>query len=113
MIGYLLLVVLQFVAAFFGAPAVLRYIPVQGDPAIFVHAAIFAVIVWVVGVLGSFALKDVRMPSTATLASALIGATIGAALMVFAPQLLAAIPLKFPRLYVPLVGAIVGYMVRR
>ncbi len=112
MIGYLLLVVLQFVAAFFGAPAVLRYIPVQGDPRTFVHAAIFAVIVWVVGVLGSFALKDVRMPSTSALASALVGAIIGAALL-FVPQLLAAIPFKFPPLYLPLVGAIVGYMVRR
>lgn len=112
MIGYLLLVVLQFIAAFFGAPMVLRYIPIQGDPRTFVHAAIFAVIVWIVGLVGSFALKDVRMPTTYTLAGALVGAIIGAALM-FVPQLLAAIPFKFPPLYLPLVGAIIGYMVRR
>ncbi len=112
MIGYMLLVILQFIAAFFAAPMVLRYIPVQGDPRTFVHAAIFAVIVWIVGLVASFALKDVRMPSTGTLASALIGAMIGAALMLF-PQLLAAIPFKFPPLYLPLIGAILGYLLRR
>lgn len=112
MIGYLLLVVLQFISAFFGAPMVLRYIPVTGDPKVFVHALVFAVIVWIVGLLGSFALKDVRMPTTHTLASAMIGAVIGAGLM-FVPQLLAAIPFKFPPLYLPLVGAIIGYMARR
>lgn len=112
MIGYLLLVVLQFVSAFFGAPVVLGYIPVQGDPRTFVHALVFAVIVWIVGLLGSFALKDVRMPTTQALVSAMIGAVIGAALM-FLPQLLAAIPFKFPPLYLPLAGAILGYMLRR
>ncbi|MGD9784534.1 MAG: hypothetical protein AB7E80_02150 [Hyphomicrobiaceae bacterium] len=112
MIGYLVLVILQFIAAWFGAPMLLRYIPVQGDPRTFVHAAMFAVIVWVIGLIGSFALKDVRMPSAGTLASALIGALIGAALM-FVPQLIAAIPLKFPPLYLPLFGAILGYLARR
>ncbi|MCB1519770.1 MAG: hypothetical protein KDJ37_04245 [Hyphomicrobiaceae bacterium] len=112
MIGHIVLVILQFVGAFFGAPEVLRYIPVQGDPRTFVHAAIFAMIVWVIGLVGSFALKDVRMPSTSTLATALVGALIGAALM-FVPQLLAAIPFKFPPLYLPLGGAILGYLLRR
>ena len=112
MVGYMVLAVLQFVAAWFGAPMALRYIPVKGDPRTFVHAALFAVIVWVVGLVGSFALKDVRLPTTSVLASALIGAIIGAALM-FVPQLLAAIPFKFPPLYLPLGGAILGYMLRR
>ncbi len=112
MIGYLVLVVLQFVAAFVGAPYVLRYIPVSGDPQIFVHAATYAVIVWIVGLVGCFGLKEVRMPTTRTLAAAIVGAIIGAALM-FVPQLIAAIPFKFPPLYLPLMGAILGYLVRR
>lgn len=112
MIGYLLLVVLQFAAAFTGAPYVLRYVPVQGDPRTFVHALVFAVIVWIVGLVGSFALKDVRLPTTRTLAAAMLGAVIGAGLM-FVPQLLAAIPFKFPPLYLPLAGAILGYLARR
>jgi hypothetical protein len=112
MIGYLVLVVLQFVAAWFGAPEVLRYIPISGDPRTFVHAAIYAVIVWIVGIVGCFVLKDVRMPTTRTLAAALVGAVFGAALM-FVPQLIAAIPIKFPPLYLPLICAILGYMARR
>lgn len=112
MIGYLVLVVVQFAAAFVGAPLVLRYIPVSGDPQTFVHAAIYAVIVWIVGLVGCFVLKEVRMPTTRTLAAALIGAIIGAALM-FVPQFIAAIPFKFPPLYLPLGGAILGYLIRR
>ena len=112
MLGYLVLVILQFAAAFVGAPLLLRYIPISGDPRTFVHAALFAVIVWVIGLVGSFVLKDVRMPTTRTLTAALIGAIIGAALM-FVPQLIAAIPFKFPPLYLPLAGAILGYLARR
>ncbi|MCB1515085.1 MAG: hypothetical protein H6876_01620 [Hyphomicrobiaceae bacterium] len=112
MIGYLVLVVIQFAVAFVGAPFVLRYIPITGDPQTFVHAAIYAVLVWIVGLVGCFVLKEVRMPTTGTLASALIGAMIGAALMLF-PQLIAAIPFKFPPLYLPLIGAILGYLLRR
>lgn len=112
MIGYLVLVVVQFAAAFTGAPLVLRYIPISGDPQTFVHAAIYAVIVWIVGLVGCFLLKDVRMPTTSTLAYALIGAVVGAALM-FVPQLIAAIPFRFPPLYLPLFGAILGYLIRR
>lgn len=112
MIGYLVLVVLQFAAAFVGAPYVLRYIPISGDPQTFAHAAIYAVIVWIVGLVACFVLKDVSTPTTRTLAAALIGALIGATLL-FIPQLIAAIPLKFPPLYLPLTGAILGYLARR
>jgi len=112
MVGYPILVILQFGGGWFAAPMVLRYIPVQGDPRTFVHGALFGMIVWVIGLVGAFALKDVRMPSTTTLAAALVGALIGAAVM-FVPQLLAAIPLKFPPLYLPLGGAIIGYLLRR
>lgn len=112
MIGYLVLLVIQFAAAFVGAPLVLRYIPISGDLQTFVHAAIYAVIVWIVGLVGCFVLKEVRMPTTRTLASALIGALIGAAL-IFVPWFAAAIPFKFPPLYLPLAGALLGYLIRR
>ena len=77
------------------------------------HAAIFAVIVWLVGLIASHILKDVRQPSSSSLALALILALAGAAVIVFAPTLLNAIPLKFPALYVPLAGALLGYLIRR
>jgi hypothetical protein len=112
MIGYLVLAALQFGAAWFGAPQALKYIPVSGDPKTFIHAAIFAVIVWVVGVVGSLVLKDVRMPTTSTLATALVFALICAGLL-FVPQVMQAIPFKFDRMFLPLAGAILGYMFRR
>ncbi|MCB1505968.1 MAG: hypothetical protein KDJ47_13405 [Hyphomicrobiaceae bacterium] len=112
MVGHLVLVVLQFIAAWFAAPMVLGHIPVTGHLQTFVHAGLYAVVVWIVGLVGCFALRDVRMPSTRTLAAALVCAMIGAALMLV-PQLLAAIPFKFPPLYLPLFGAIIGYFLRR
>jgi hypothetical protein len=112
MIGYIILIPLQFVAAFIGAPIVLPFIDIGGDPRTFVHAALYAVIVWLVGLLGSVVLKGVRTPSLGTLVVALVGAMIGAALM-FVPAVLDAIPVKFPPLYLPLAGAILCYLLKR
>lgn len=112
MIGHLVLVIMQFGAAFLGAPLLLQFIPVGGDARIFVHAALYAAIVWIVGCLACFVLREVRTPTWQTLASALLGSIVGAALM-FMPQLIAAIPFKFPPLYLPLGGAILGYLARR
>jgi|KBSSwiStaDraftv2_1062776.scaffolds.fasta_scaffold3677844_1 hypothetical protein len=114
MLGYLILVALQFAIAFLCAPFLLAKIPITGDPKTFVHAAIYALIVWVVGLVGSFALKDVRTPGTSTLVSALVGGLIGAGLMLVpaAMQTLQSI-VKFPPLYLPLGLAIVGYLLRR
>jgi hypothetical protein len=112
MIGYIILIPLQFVAAFIGAPIALPFIDLGGDARIFVHAALYAVIVWLVGLLGSVVLKGVRTPSIGTLLMALVGAMIGAAL-IFVPAVLDAIPVKFPPLYLPLAGAILGYLLKR
>jgi len=113
MLSNLILVVLQFVGAYFGAPAVLQFIPVSGDLRYFVHAAIFAVLVWIIGMLASLVLKDVPQRSPNALALSLVLALIGAGIVVFLPALINAIPLKFPTLYVPLILAIVGYFSRR
>ena len=112
LLGYIVLIAIQFAAAFVGGPFVLKYVPVSGDLQNFVLAASYAVIVWIVGLVGSFVLKDVNLPTSRTLASALVGALIGAVIMLF-PVVLNAIPFKFPPLYLPLIGAIIGYMVRR
>lgn len=113
MLGLIILIALQFAIAFFGAPLLLKYIPVQGDLAIFVKAAMYGVIVWIVALVGAFALKDVNVPSGRTLAATLIGALIGAAITLV-PQIMSAIPLKIPsKDYFPLIGAIIGYMIRR
>lgn len=112
MLSKLILIAIQIAAALLGAPQVLRYIPIGGDLKIFVQAAVFAVIVWIVGLVGSFALKDVHLPSSRTLGAALAGALIGAGLTLI-PELMAAIPLKVAPAYLVLAGAIAGYMIRR
>jgi len=112
MLGTIILVAIQFAAAFLGAPFVQKLVPIGGDLRIFVTAVIYAVIIWIVGLVGSFALKDVNLPSTKTLGAALIGGLIGAGLTLV-PGLMAASPIKFPIVYLPLLGAIVGYMIKR
>lgn len=111
MLSYLILIAIQIACAWFGAPQVLAHIPVSGDPRTFVHAAIYAVIVWLVGMLGSLVLKDVRQPSSSALGLSLVLALIGAAVIV--TGLVAKIPLQFAPMFLPLAGAIVGYLIRR
>ena len=112
MLGRIILIAIQFATAFLGAPYVMAKLPITGDLKLFAQAAVFAILVWIVGLVGSFALKDVNLPSSRTLGSALIGALIGAALTLI-PGLLAAIPIKFPTVYLPIIGAILGYMARK
>lgn len=112
MLGTIILVAIQFAAAFLGAPLILQKIPISGDLKVFAYGVAYAVIIWVVGLVGSFALKDVNLPSSKTLGSALVGGLIGAGLTLI-PGLISAIPIKFPALYFPLIGAIAGYMIRR
>ncbi|MFA9472975.1 MAG: hypothetical protein ACERJ2_00220 [Filomicrobium sp.] len=114
MLGYLVLIALQIIAAWFGKGHVTGYIPNQGaiiDAA--VEAAVIAVIVWVVGLVGSFVLKDVRTPGSSTLVTALIGALIGAAIVFSLPQLGYSLPNGIKAAFIPVAGAILGYLLRR
>lgn len=111
MIGYIILVLVQLAAGWFAAPKALEYVPLYGDPQIFARAAIYAVIVWIVGIIGSFVLKDVRLPTSATLASALFLAIVGAGLTLI-PAVMQVIPVK-PPYALPLFGAVLGYLIRR
>ena len=114
MLGYLVLIALQIIAAWFGKGQVTAYIPNQGaviDAA--VEATVIAVIVWIVGLVGSFVLKDVRTPGSTTLVSALIGALIGAAIVYILPQLGYSLPGGVKPGFIPIAGAILGYLLRR
>lgn len=116
MIGYIVLVALQAGLGWLGGNYIvdnyLKALPISGDAKIFVLATVFAVVVWIVGVVGSFALKDVRMPSTNTLAWALVAALLFAGLTLV-PQAMAFVPKGITKQAFPLVGAILGYMLRR
>lgn len=114
MLGYLILAALQFACAFFGTPPVLGLLrlSIGGDVQNFILAAISAVIVWIVGVVGSLILKDVKMPASSTLVATLIGALIGAAIVTI-PAIRDFIPFSAPPPFFWIAGAIVGYMARR
>ncbi len=114
MLGYLVLIALQIVVGWFGKDMIAAQIPNQGaliDG--IVDAACFAVIVWLVGLIGSLVLKSVRRPGAPTLLSALVGALIGAAIILFLPDVLKALPGQVNPGFIPLAGAILGYLVRR
>src|SRR5437762_11164628 len=88
MLSRLILLAVQLVIAWFGAPYVVRYIPGMGRMEIFVYAAVFAVIVWIVGLVLSQVLRETGMPSSATLVAALVVALIAAAIYTWLPMVL-------------------------
>lgn len=113
MLVHIVLAALQFAAAFFGAPSVIQVLRLSfgGDAQNFIQAAVSAVIVWIVGVVASLPMQDVRMPTSSTLVSTLFGALFGAALTLAAVRQY--IPFNAPPPVLWIAGAIIGYMVRR
>jgi hypothetical protein len=115
MLSRLVLAFVQLAVGWFAAPQIVRYLPGLGTLELFVYAVVFAVLVWIVGLVLSQVLRDIRAPSSSTLVSTLVGALIGAALVawlpVVAPDFLVLLP-RIPARAYPLVGAIVGYLVR-
>ena len=77
---------MQLIVAWIAAPYVVRYIPGMGRLEIFVYAAVFAVLVWIVGLVLSQVLRDTGMPSSGTLVSALVVALIAAAIYTWLPM---------------------------
>ena len=112
MLGRLILILLQISFGWYLAPQIMRHIPVKGDPALFVMAALFAVLAYLIGLLGAEVLKDVNRPPGPALTWSLGAGLIGAALLLV-PQIWQVIPLKFDRLLVPLGLAVLGYHLKR
>ncbi len=84
---------------------------------IFVYALLFAVIIMVVGFAGSLVLKNVRVPSVGTFIASLFLAVLLAAITLI-PQIQQPIEQALPllqsnRSLYPLIGAIVGYLLKR
>ena len=85
------------------------------DLDIFVWAILFAVVIFVIGFIGSIVLKGVRTPGAGALTLALVLAIIIAALTLV-PQVTRAAAdagLRIATLWWPLVGAMVGYFIKR
>jgi hypothetical protein len=114
MLGRLVLIFLQVAIGWAGAPFVRQHIPVSGTFDLFIYAAIFAVIVYIVGILAALIIKDVGSPSPAALTTALVVALIAAAFATYGWQLIPQLPggTISKRGFV-LAGAVLGYMFRR
>jgi hypothetical protein len=87
------------------------------DNHVWVYALVYAVIVWVVGFGGSGVLKEVRTPSAAAFVVTLALA-IAFAIVSFLPQTRDVIEsiapgLRSVRNHYPLVGAMIGYLLKR
>jgi len=116
MLSRLILLVVQLVAAWFAAPYIVRYIPGLGAFQLFVFAVVFAVLVWVVGLVLAQVLRDTGQPSSGTLVACLVVALIGAAIITFLPGLVpdfAGTLRRLPTLAYPLIGAVIGYHIKR
>ncbi len=95
-------------------PQLLAYLPPLGDLRIFAVALVFALIVWIVGLLGALVLKDVASPTPATLTFAIVAALAFAALTLI-PEVTTAVRRVVqiqPSIY-PLIGAVIGYAIKR
>ena len=113
MLGKLILLLLQIAVAWLVAPVLYRALPGTGFE-LLVYAVLFAIIVFLTGVLGAQVLQGVGGPSSATMSAALILALIVAAVLTFIPGLVPNIPnVSFTNLGLVLAGAIIGYWIKR
>jgi len=114
MLGKLILILLQVAVAWIGGPIIRSYIPINGGFDLFVYAVIFAILVYLTGVLCAQVLRDIGMPSTAALSTSLIIALLAAAFLIFAPQFIPDLPgTSISNRGFVLAGAILGYLIRR
>ena len=116
MLARLVLLALQLGIAWFAGPEIVRYIPRFGGLQLFVYAVVFAVIVWLVGLIMAQILRDTPTPSSTTLVTAVVVALIGAALILWLPGIFPDLgrPMgQLPALAYPLIGAVIGYHIRR
>jgi hypothetical protein len=116
MLSRLILLLVQAAVAWFATPVVVRYIPGLGGLQLFVYAVVFAVLVWVVGLVLSQVLRETGMPSSSTLMAALVLALLAAAIYTWLPFV---VPDAKPvmqnlqeKVY-PLIGALLGYHLKR
>ncbi len=119
MLPRLVLLLVQLAAAWFLADSVRSIVsPIVGRQYdIFLYAVIYAAIIMVVGFAGSLVLKNVRVPTAATFTVSLLFALILAGATYF-DQVRTALDTAIPLLrgntkVYPLVGAILGYILKR
>jgi hypothetical protein len=117
MLPRLVLTIVQLAIGWTYAPQLRALVPMKiGGLEIFLGAVIVAVLVWLAGHVGALVLKDTPPPSTATLTACLVLALSGAAVTLIpqVPQFINGLLRGgVPMPAYPLIGAVIGYLVRR
>ena len=115
MFGRLVLLLLQLAICWVAGPEIVKKLPALGQLSMFAYAVVFAILAWLLGIVGSVVLKDVAQPSAATLTYALVCGLIGAALTLFpdVTKTVGSVIKNVPLLAYPLVGAVLGYAIKR
>ncbi len=117
MLPKLVLTLIQLAVGWTYAPQLRALVPINiGGLEIFLGAIITAILIWLAGHVGALVLKDTAPPSTATLTACLVLALVGAALTLI-PQIPQAVNGLLrggvPTRAYPLIGAVIGYLIRR
>jgi len=119
MLPRIVLFIIQLAAAWFLADPIKAALPslLARPYDIFVYALIYAAIIVIVGFAGALVMKGLRLPTAGTFIASLALAAILSAITLFSEvrgPVEEALPLlrSNPKLY-PLVGAIVGYILKR
>jgi hypothetical protein len=117
MLPRIVLTLVQLVLAWAYAPQVRGLIPFSlGALDIFLLAVIIAVLVWITGQIGALVLKDTPAPSAANLTACLVLALVFAAVTLVPPVTQAVNALLKGGVRgtaYPVIGAVIGYLVRR
>jgi len=119
MLPRIVLLIIQIAAAWFLADPIKSALPtlVGRQYEIFLYALLYAAIIMVVGFAGSLVLKGLQVPSVRTFFASLVLAIILAAITLFS-EITEPIHQALPflrgnaKLY-PLIGAVIGYTLKR
>lgn len=115
MLGRLILILVQLAAGWYLSSEIMRLLPNMGGMKLLLLAVVFAILVWAIGALGSIVLKGVAQPSPSTLVFALVGALLFALIPMIpdaAKAVASVVKGLDPKLF-PLIGAVLGYAVKR
>jgi hypothetical protein len=114
MLGRLILILLQAIIAWFLAPIIAGKIPVPGAFSLFIYAILFAIIVFLVGIIAAQVLRDVGQPGSATLSWSLVLALIAAVVATWGPEFIPQVSWgTIQARGLVLAGAILGYLIKR
>jgi len=112
MLGRIVLILVQLTGAWFLAPLVAQYIPVDGVVRYVLYAVLFAVFAWLIGLVSAEVIKGVSKPQGSSFGWSMVLGLAGAAILIapiYMPSLNFTLPLGLAALSIPLIGAVLGY----